>query len=137
MSNAKHAMLLDLFSGNGLTDGYKLQQLVFIDSNDLSDRFMVFRPSGGTNVDAISSSQYFVDVILVSASGVSGEYERSFNDVSAIIDFVCNNAYVDACLGQVTNMGGIPSPTMTSEGRMVWMLQFSCLYGRKPAPGTF
>lgn len=137
MSNAKYSLLRDLFYSSGLTDGYKIQQLAFVDTKNLADRFMVFRPSGGTNIDGITSSQYFVDVVLVSAAGVTGEFERISDDVSAIVDFVCNNAYVDACLGQVTNMGGIPAPTMTAEGRLVWMLQFSCLYGRKPAPGTF
>ncbi|WP_430522089.1 phage tail termination protein, partial [Klebsiella pneumoniae] len=33
------------------------------------------------------------------------------------------------CLGQISNMGGIPSPVITAEGRMVWRLQFACLFG--------
>ena len=127
----KFKLISDLFAANGLTDGYTVQNLSFFDSGDLSERFIVFRPAGGGNIDAIISSEHYVDVVIVSAGQqVSGEYERSFNDVSAIIAYVRDNPNVSACIGQMTNMGSIPAPTLTSDGRMVWMLQISCLYGQ-------
>lgn len=130
MSIAKYKRLRELLSAQGFTDGYKVQYLAFVDTNNLSDRFMVFRPAGGGNIDAVVSSEYYVDVILVSAAGVSNEFEKMEADVEAIISYIRDNAYADSCAGQISNMGAIPSPTITTEGRMVWMLQFSCLFGQ-------
>lgn len=50
-------------------------------------------------------------------------------DVEAIIEYVKANPMTNRFLGQISNMGGIPSPVMTTEGRMVWRLQFACLFG--------
>ncbi|WP_456153887.1 phage tail termination protein [Rouxiella silvae] len=50
-------------------------------------------------------------------------------DVEAIIDYIQRNVISNPCVGQITNMGGVPSPVQTTEGLLVWHLQFACLYG--------
>lgn len=59
----------------------------------------------------------------------AGDYAKSEADVQAIIDYVKQNPMTNPCLGQISNLGGIPSPVMTEEGRMVWRLQFASLFG--------
>ena len=63
MMTGKFKLISDLFAANGLTDGYTVQNLSFFDSGDLSERFIVFRPAGGGNIDAIISSEHYVDVV--------------------------------------------------------------------------
>ncbi|WP_438821221.1 phage tail termination protein, partial [Enterobacter hormaechei] len=35
----------------------------------------------------------------------------------------------DECVGYIQNMGAIPAPVLTEEGRIVFRLQFACTYG--------
>ena len=111
-----------------LTDDYSTQYLSWRDTGKLAERFIVFRPNGGTAVDRDLSSEYYVLVDLISGKS-TGDYEKSAADAQAIIDCIQANPISNPCVGQITNMGGIPAPVQTTEGRMVWRLQFACLYG--------
>jgi len=123
-----HQRVKNLLVGAGLAAGYTVQSLMWNDTGDLKQRFLVFRPNGGTAVDRDIGSDHYVLVDLITGKS-SGDYAKSETDVQAIIDYVQQNPISDPCVGQITNMGGIPSPTPTTEGRMVWRLQFACSYG--------
>ena len=47
----------------------------------------------------------------------------------SIIDFVQANPHADDCVGKIENMGAIPTPVYTDEGRLVFRLQFACIFG--------
>lgn len=128
MTPPMHQRVKNLLVGAGLAAGYTVQSLMWNDTGDLKQRFLVFRPNGGTAVDRDIGSDHYVLVDLITGKS-SGDYARSETDVQAIIDYVQQNPISDHCVGQITNMGGIPSPIPTTEGRMVWRLQFACSYG--------
>jgi len=123
-----HQRVKNMIFAAGLTEGYIVQSLAWTDSGKLADRFIVFRPNGGTPVDRDIGSDHYVLVDLISGKA-TGEYAKSEADTQAIVDYVQQNPITDPCVGQITNMGGIPSPVLTTEGRMVWRLQFACSYG--------
>ena len=126
MNPPMYKRVKDVFESAQLTDGYKTQCLFWADDGAAKKGVMVFRPNGGTNIDRDIGSEHYVLVDIVSPKGGAAEAEQ---DVLAIIDFVQQNPLISSCLGQITNMGGIPPPVMTTEGRIVWRLQFACLYG--------
>lgn len=128
MTPPMHQRVKNLLVGAGLAAGYTVQSLMWNDTGDLKQRFLVFRPNGGTAVDRDTGSDHYVLVDLITGKS-SGDYAKSETDVQAIIDYVQQNPISDPCVGQITNMGGIPSPIPTTEGRMVWRLQFACSYG--------
>lgn len=128
MTPPMHQRVKNLLIGAGLADGYTVQSLIWSDTGDLKQRFIVFRPNGGSPVDRDIGSDHYVLVDLITGKS-SGDYAKSETDVQAIIDYVQQNPISDPCVGQITNMGGIPSPILTTEGRVVWRLQFACSYG--------
>lgn len=114
-----------------LTEGYEVQMLAWKESaedNGKSLRYMVFRPNGGGNIDRDIGSEHYVLVDVITGKS-QGDYAKSESDVQAIVDYIKANPITDSCVGQITNFGGIPAPVLTAEGRMVWRLQFACLYG--------
>lgn len=128
MTPSMHKRVRDLFVDAGLTTDYLVQMLKWTDTGKLTDAFIVFRPSGGTDIDEKLSSDYYVSVDIISAKN-TGSYEKSDNDVQIIIEYIKQNPLSNLCVGQITNVGGVPSPVMTTEERMVWRLLFSCRYG--------
>ena len=128
MNPPMHKRVRNFLVGAGLTDGYTVQSLAWTDTGKLADRFIVFRPNGGSAIDRDMAADYYVLVDVITGKSV-GDYAKSETDVQAIIDYVKQNPMTSPCLGQISNMGGIPSPVMTTEGRMVWRLQFACLFG--------
>ena len=46
-----------------------------------------------------------------------------------IINYVEQNDITDECLGLIQNLGNVPAPILTEEGRLVFRLQFMCVYG--------
>jgi len=120
----------DVFVEAKLTDGQNIQFLAWIDDatdTSLAKSYIVFIPAGGSPIDNAISGDYYVIVDVVSAKGVS-EYQKADDVVNSIIDFVKHHP-IHPCLGQITNLGGIPTPTLTPEGRLVYRLMFACLYG--------
>jgi len=116
----------DVFADAGLTTGYITQSLIWSDTGKLTDRFIVFRPNGGSDIDRDIGGEYHTLVDIISGKD---EAEKSEQTMLSIINFVKQNPLISNCFGQITNMGGIPPPVMTTEGRIVWRLQFACLYG--------
>ena len=128
MTPPMYKRVRDVFEAAGLTDGMTIQLLAWTDDpNDkrLAKSYIVFRPSGGSAIDKTVSADYYVMVDVISAK--SG-YQKADDAVNRIIEYVKDNP-LHACLGQITNLGGIPAPVQTTEGRLVYRLMFACLYG--------
>lgn len=126
MNPPMHRRVRDYFVESGLTDGFIAQMLKWRDTEDLADQFMVFRPNGGTAIRNELGSEYYV---LVDVIGADKEDEAADNTVQAIISHIQANPMPNDCIGHIENVGGIPSPVSTTEGRLVYRLQFACLYG--------
>lgn len=116
----------NLFVGAGLTAGFTVQQLMYEDPGKLAEAVMVFRPNGGANIRNDLGSEYHV---IVDVIGAKDKRKAAVDAVQRIVDYVQANPITDSCVGHIENMGGIPPPVLTEEGRIVFRLQFSCLYG--------
>lgn len=127
MTPPMYQRVSDLLESAGLTAGYEVQWLLWRDNGNQRQRYIVIRPNGGTAIDRDMASEHYVMVDVITGTS-PGDYVKSEADVQAIVDYVQQNP-LNPCVGQITNMGGIPSPIPTTEGRMVWRLQFSCLFG--------
>lgn len=126
MTPPMHTRVRNLFSNAGLTDGFSIQQLVWSDSGNLSDAFMIFRPNGGSAVRKDLGSEYYVMVDVIGAKGANGAADTA---VQNIIDYVQQHPMADECVGYLENLGGIPAPVLTTEGRLVYRLQFVATFG--------
>ena len=119
MTPMMHERVRNMFSDAGLTTGFTVQQLMYDDPGDLSKAIMVFRPNGGSNIRTDLGSEYHV---LVDVVGAKDKRKDALNAVQA-------NPMADECVGYIQNMGAIPAPVLTEEGRIVFRLQFACTYG--------
>lgn len=126
MKPMMHERVRNLFVKAGLTSGFTVQQLMYDDPGKLSEAVMVFRPNGGTNIRNELGSEYHV---IVDVIGAKDKRKDAFNAVQRIVDYVQANPISDSCVGHIENIGGIPPPVLTEEGRIVFRLQFACLYG--------
>lgn len=116
----------NLFVGAGLTAGFTVQQLMYEDPGKLAEAVMVFRPNGGANIRNDLGSEYHV---IVDVIGAKDKRKAAVDAVQRIVDYVQANPITDSCVGHIENMGGIPPPVLTEEGRIVFRLQFACMYG--------
>jgi hypothetical protein len=121
-----HERVKQLFVDAGLTVGYVVQVLIWSDTAKLTDSFMVFRPNGGTPIRNDLGSEYY---ILVDVIGAKGKNSATDQVAQNIISYVQSNPMPNDCIGHIENIGGIPSPILTEEGRLVYRLQFAVIYG--------
>ncbi|HCO1658144.1 TPA: hypothetical protein N7M27_002276 [Escherichia coli] len=126
MTPMMYERVRNMFGDAGLTAGFTVQQLMYDDPGDLSKAIMVFRPNGGSNIRNQLGSEYHV---LVDVIGAKDKRKAALDAVQRIVDYVQDNPISDSCVGHIENMGGIPPPVLTEEGRIVFRLQFACLYG--------
>lgn len=126
MTPMMHERVRNMFVDAELTTGFTVQQLMYDDPKDLAKAIIVFRPNGGSNIRTDLGSEYHV---LVDVVGAKDKRKDALNAVQRIVDYVQDNPISDSCVGHIENMGGIPPPVLTEEGRLVFRLQFSCLYG--------
>ncbi|WP_447547004.1 phage tail termination protein [Salmonella enterica] len=126
MTPMMHERVRNMFGDAGLTAGFTVQKLMYDDPEDLTQALMVFRPNGGTDVRNDLGSEYYVLVDVIAAKDKRGE---AVNAVQRIVDYVQANPMADECVGYIQNMGAIPAPVLTEEGRMTFRLQFACTYG--------
>lgn len=126
MTPMMYERVRNLFVNSGLTTGFTVQQLMYDDPGKLTEAVIVFRPNGGTNIRNELGSEYHV---IVDVIGAKDKRRDAMNAVQRIIDYVQANPIGDSCVGHIENMGGIPPPVLTEEGRIVFRLQFACLYG--------
>ncbi|HAW1369244.1 TPA: hypothetical protein JLM27_003609 [Escherichia coli] len=126
MTPMMYERVRNLFVNAGLTAGFTVQQLMYDDPGDPSKEVVVFRPNGGANIRNELGSEYHV---LVDVIGAKDKRKAALDAVQRIVDYVQDNPISDSCVGHIENMGGIPPPVLTEEGRIVFRLQFACLYG--------
>ncbi|HCO6569848.1 TPA: hypothetical protein OCE33_002831 [Escherichia coli] len=126
MTPMMHERVRNMFGDAGLTAGFTVQKLMYDDPEDLTQAVMVFRPNGGTAVRNDLGSEYYVLVDVIAAKDKRGD---AVNAVQRIVDYVQANPMADECVGYIQNMGAIPAPVLTEEGRMTFRLQFACIYG--------
>ncbi|ATZ95292.1 phage tail termination protein [Dickeya fangzhongdai] len=126
MTPLMYERVRNLFGDAGLTDGFIVQQLLYDDPGDMSKAVMVFRPNGGTAIRNDLGAEHYV---LVDIIGAKDKRRDAASAVQRIIDYVQANPMTDECVGFIQNMGGIPPPILTEEGRIVFRLQFACTFG--------
>lgn len=126
MTPMMHERVRNMFGDAGLTAGFTVQKLMYDDPEDLTQAVMVFRPNGGSNIRHDLGSEHHVLVDVIGAKDKRGD---AADAVQRIVDYVQDNPISDSCVGHIENMGGIPPPVLTEEGRIVFRLQFACLYG--------
>lgn len=126
MTPMMHERVRNMFGDAGLTAGFTVQKLMYDDPEDLTQAVMVFRPNGGSNIRHDLGSEHHVLVDVIGAKDKRGD---AANAVQRIVDYVQANPMVDECVGYIQNMGAIPAPVLTAEGRIVFRLQFACTYG--------
>ncbi len=126
MTPMMHERVRNMFGDAGLTDGFTVQKLMYDDPEDLTQAVMVFRPNGGSNIRHDLGSEHHVLVDVIGAKDKRGD---AANAVQRIVDYVQANPMADDCVGYIQNMGAIPAPVLTAEGRIVFRLQFACTYG--------
>lgn len=126
MTPLMHERVRNMFGDAGLTAGFTVQKLIYDDPEDLTQAVMVFRSNGGTAVRNDLGSEHYVLVDVIAAKDKRGD---AVNAVQRIVDYVQANPMADECVGYIQNMGAIPAPVLTEEGRMTFRLQFACTYG--------
>ncbi|EFO6452732.1 hypothetical protein HNH23_000132 [Escherichia coli] len=126
MTPMMHERVRNMFGDAGLTAGFTVQKLMYDDPEDLTQAVMVFRPNGGSNIRHGLGSEHHVLVDVIGAKDKRGD---AANAVQRIVDYVQANPMADECVGYIQNMGAIPAPVLTAEGRIVFRLQFACTYG--------
>ncbi|EEW1517460.1 phage tail termination protein [Escherichia coli] len=126
MTPMMHERVRNMFGDAGLTAGFTVQKLMYGDPEDLTQAVMVFRPNGGSNIRHDLGSEHHVLVDVIGAKDKRGD---AADAVQRIVDYVQANPMADECVGYIQNMGAIPAPVLTAEGRIVFRLQFACTYG--------
>ncbi|MFL7889394.1 phage tail termination protein [Enterobacter pseudoroggenkampii] len=126
MTPMMHERVRNMFGDAGLTAGFTVQQLMYDDPGDLSKAIMVFRPNGGSAIRYGLGTDYYV---LVDVVGAKDKRKEALNAVRRIVEYVQDNPMADECVGYIQNMGAIPAPVPTEEGRIVFRLQFACTFG--------
>ncbi|QXR24453.1 hypothetical protein EGK69_006165 [Citrobacter freundii] len=126
MTPMMHERVRNMFGDAGLTTGFTVQQLMYDDPKDLSKAIMVFRPNNGPPIRTNLGAEYHV---LVDVVGAKDKRKAALDAANRIVDYVNDNPMADECVGYIQNMGSVPSPVLTEEGRIVFRLQFACTFG--------
>lgn len=124
MSTPVFINLMNYLKISHLTDGYKLQIVQWEEQPDDKGtmKYMVFQPNGGSGRVYDIGADDTVMLALVSAKkDALPVIERS----QEILDYVTEHP-IDSCLNSVFNLGGMPTPIPTEEGRTVIRLLFRC-----------
>ncbi|MDS0888034.1 phage tail termination protein [Raoultella ornithinolytica] len=126
MTPAMYMRLRDLFVDEGLTSGFKVQWRQWRDTGKDADQFIVFRPSGGTNIEYDRGGDWYVMVDVVSSKSNPDAADAVVN---AIVEYISAQSGADDCVGALSLVGNVPAPISTEEGRLVTRLLVSCTYG--------
>ncbi|HFI5595766.1 TPA: hypothetical protein ACGQSU_004774 [Raoultella planticola] len=126
MTPAMYMRLKDLFMAEGLTAGFKVQWRLWRDTGKDADQFIVFRPSGGTNIEYDRGGDWYVMVDVVSSKTNPDAADAAVN---AIVEYISAQSGADDCVGALSLVGNVPAPISTEEGRLVTRLLISCTYG--------
>lgn len=124
MSTPVFIKFRDWLVGAGLADGYTIQLARWLEqpSDGGFTRYIVFQPNGGTARLQDLGADDNVQVVLVSGKNDTQTVVQRAQD---ILDYVTEHPDND-CLNGVFNLGGIPVPASTEEGRTIISLLFRC-----------
>ncbi|WP_434781625.1 phage tail termination protein, partial [Escherichia coli] len=67
--------------------------------------------------------------VLVDVISAKDKRRAAAEKAQEIINYIEQNDITDECLGLIQNLGNMPAPILTEEGRLVFRLQFMCVYG--------
>ena len=126
MNPPMYMRLKDLFVAEGLTAGFKVQWRQWRDTGKDTDQFIVFRPSGGTDITFDLGGDWYVMVDVISSKANPDAADAAVN---AIVEYISAQAGADDCVGALRLVGNVPAPIATEEGRLVTRLLVSCTYG--------
>ena len=114
------------FKSIGLTRGFTDQPLMWKDTGKANEGFIVFRPSGGSDIQHDRAGDSYVQIDIIGAEKKQSTVETATNQ---IVEWVSGQDGADPCIGAVRLLGGIPQPVQTTEGRLVMRLMLCCTYG--------
>lgn len=106
-----------------LLDGFIVQYLTWNEQPDeKTQQYAVIQPDDGSSRFADLGADDFVTLVLVSAQY---DPEPVLIRANEIINYVANNS-LDCELNSIYNLGGLPRPIPTEEGRFILKLSFRC-----------
>ncbi|WP_299996830.1 hypothetical protein [uncultured Cedecea sp.] len=127
MTPPMYMRVRNVFESAKLTSPFTfINTLSWNDTGKLTDSFIVFRPSGGSDIQYDRAGDSFVQIDLIGAKGKNSAIETATNN---IVEWVSGQIGTSTCIGAVRLLGGIPQPVMTTEGRLVMRLMLCCTYG--------
>ena len=126
MTPAMYMRLKDLFVAAGLTTDFKVQWRQWRDTGKDADQFIVFRPSGGTNIEYDRGGDWYVMVDVVSSKANPDAADAAVN---AIVGYISVQSCADCCVCALQLVCNVPAAIPTEEGRLVTRLLISCTYG--------
>lgn len=106
-----------------LLDGFIVQYLKWNEQPDeKTQQYAVIQPDDGNGRFADLGADDFVTLVLVSAQH---DPEPTLIRANEILNFVAE--FADDCeLNSIYNLGGLPRPIPTEEGRFILKLSFRC-----------
>ncbi|EPG6917100.1 TPA: hypothetical protein OT776_002833 [Proteus mirabilis] len=106
-----------------LLDGFIVQYLTWNEQPDeKTQQYAVIQPDDGGGRFADLGADDFVTLVLVSAQH---DPEPALIRANKILNFVAE--FPDDCeLNSIYNLGGLPRPIPTEEGRFILKLSFRC-----------
>ncbi|WP_337234006.1 hypothetical protein [Proteus terrae] len=106
-----------------LLDGFIVQYLTWNEQPDeKTQQYAVIQPDDGNGRFADLGADDFVTLVLVSAQH---DPEPTLVRANEILNFVAE--FPDDCeLNSIYNLGGLPRPIPTEEGRFILKLSFRC-----------
>ncbi|HAW44399.1 MAG TPA: hypothetical protein DCW65_17190, partial [Klebsiella pneumoniae] len=85
MTPPMYMRLKDLFVAGGLTAGFKVQWRQWRDTGKDTDQFIVFRPSGGTDITFDLGGDWYVMVDVISSKANPDAADAAVN---AIVEYI-------------------------------------------------
>lgn len=125
MTPPMYMRLKDLFVDEGLPRGLRCNGGNGAIRKD-TDQFIVFRPSGGTDITFDLGGDWYVMVDVISSKANPDAADAAVN---AIVEYISAQSGADDCVGALRLVGNVPAPIPTEEGRLVTRLLVSCTYG--------
>lgn len=106
-----------------LLDSFIVQYLTWNEQSDeKTQQYAVIQPDDGSGRFADLGADDFVTLVLVSAQH---DPEPTLIRANEILNFVAE--FPDDCeLNSIYNLGGLPRPIPTEEGRFILKLSFRC-----------
>lgn len=106
-----------------LLDGFIVQYLMWNEQPDeKTQQYAVIQPDDSSGRFADLGADDFVTLVLVSAQH---DPEPALIRANEILNYVANNS-LDCELNSIYNLGGLPRPIPTEEGRFILKLSFRC-----------